>query len=59
MHDFFKHFFGFHEKKIKIVALEKMTRKKQKKKASLILSFLTILILLKKRLDRPIALGSS
>lgn len=59
MHDFFKHFFGFPEKKIKIVALEKMTRKKQKKKASMILSFLSILILLKKRLDRPIALGSS
>lgn len=33
MHDFFKHFFGFPEKKIKIVALEKMTRKKQKKES--------------------------
>lgn len=59
MHDFFKHFSVFMKKKIKIVALEKMTRKKQKKKASMILSFLSILILLKKRLDRPIALGSS
>lgn len=32
MHDFFKHFFGFHEKKIKIVAPKKLLEKDKKRK---------------------------